>query len=82
MKKPLPQSKGQWFFMDITEVTNAQYAKICKGNWIILLLRNGAIDWEEMKTQVPEGTPKTARFHITARLLDIKKTRLQLPQFL
>lgn len=45
------------FFIDITEVTNGQFkAFINATNYITVAERE--IDWEEMKKQLPKGTPK------------------------
>lgn len=45
------------FFMDTTEVTNAQFAKFVKETGYVTVAERG-IDWEEMKKQLPQGTPK------------------------
>lgn len=45
------------FFMDITEVTNAQFYKFVSATGYRTLAER-EIDWEEMKKQLPEGTPK------------------------
>jgi len=45
------------FFMDATEVTNAQFAEFVEATGYVTIAERD-IDWEEMKTQVPEGTPK------------------------
>ncbi|MEO5788821.1 MAG: formylglycine-generating enzyme family protein [Gelidibacter sp.] len=47
------------FFMDITEVTNKQFkAFVDATNYITVAER--PIDWEDMKKELPEGTPKPA----------------------
>lgn len=49
--------KVEGFWMDETEVTNAQFKKfIAETNYVTVAER--AINWEEMKKQVPPGTPK------------------------
>ncbi|MCL6274670.1 formylglycine-generating enzyme family protein [Muricauda sp. 2012CJ35-5] len=56
-EKPSHEVAVDGFFMDIAEVTNAQYAKfVAETKYITLAERE--IDWEEMKKQLPEGTPK------------------------
>ena len=45
------------FFMDATEITNADFEKfVNETNYVTIAERD--IDWEEMKLQVPPGTPK------------------------
>lgn len=47
------------FFIDATEVTNAQFKKfVAATNYITVAER--PINWEEMKLLLPEGTPKPA----------------------
>ncbi|MCJ8164330.1 formylglycine-generating enzyme family protein [Pontibacter sp. E15-1] len=45
------------FYMDQTEVTNAQFAEFVDATGYVTIAEKD-IDWEEMKTQVPPGTPK------------------------
>lgn len=55
----LPQHKVQVtsFYMDAHEVTNKQFkAFVDATNYVTVAER--AIDWEELKSQVPKGTPK------------------------
>lgn len=47
--------KGFW--MDATEVTNAQFAKFVKATGYVTTAERKP-DWEELKKQVPPGTPK------------------------
>lgn len=47
------------FWMDETEVTNAQFAVFVKETGYVTTAEK-PIDWEELKNQVPEGTPKPA----------------------
>ncbi|MCL6267092.1 formylglycine-generating enzyme family protein [Flagellimonas myxillae] len=56
-EKPSHPVAVDGFFMDISEVTNAQYAKFTKETGYITLAER-KIDWEEMKKQLPAGTPK------------------------
>ncbi len=45
------------FFMDATEVTNSQFMEFVKAtNYVTVAERE--IDWEEMKKELPAGTPK------------------------
>ncbi|RZK58804.1 MAG: formylglycine-generating enzyme family protein [Pedobacter sp.] len=45
------------FWMDITEVTNASFAKFVKATGYVTTAERKP-DWEEMKKQLPAGTPK------------------------
>lgn len=45
------------FFMDITEVTNAEYARfVAETGYLTIAERS--LDWEEIKKQLPPNTPK------------------------
>lgn len=61
------------FYMDATEVTNAQFEKFVKATGYITTAERD-IDWEEMKKQVPPGTPKPADSLLVAGSLVFKKT--------
>lgn len=66
------------FFMDITEVTNAQFTKFVKEtNYVTIAER--IIDWEEMKLQLPEGTPKPHDSILQPGALVFKKTKSSVP---
>jgi formylglycine-generating enzyme len=49
------QLKGFW--IDCTEVTNRQFSEFVKATGYVTTAEK-AIDWEEMKKQLPPGTPK------------------------
>ena len=59
----LPREKPQHpvaidgFFIDQTEVTNAQFKKFTEETGYVTVAER-PIDWEEMKKQLPPGTPK------------------------
>ena len=56
-EKPSHNVKVDGFFIDVTEVTNKQFkAFVDATNYLTVAERE--IDWEEMKTQLPENTPK------------------------
>jgi len=56
---PLHQVSVSAFWMDETEVTNAQFAEFVQATGYITTAEK-AIDWDEIKKQVPKGTPKPA----------------------
>lgn len=45
------------FWMDVTEVTNAQFAEFVKATGYVTTAERKP-DWEELKKQLPPGTPK------------------------
>lgn len=47
------------FFMDKTEVTNGEFSKFIEATGYITMAER-EISWEEMKQQLPRGTPKPA----------------------
>lgn len=60
------------FWMDVTEVTNAQFAAFVKAtNYITTAERKP--DWEELKKQVPPGTPKPDESLLVAASLIFKQ---------
>mgnify|MGYP003664552636 CR=1 FL=1 len=77
-EKPAHKVRVDGFFMDVTEVTNAQFAKFVKETGYITVAER-AIDWEEMKTQVPEGTPKPHDSILQPGSLTFKKTKNSVP---
>lgn len=77
-EKPAHKVAIDGFFMDITEVTNAQFAKFVKETGYITVAER-AIDWEEMKNQVPEGTPKPHDSILQPGALTFKKTKTSVP---
>ncbi len=56
-EKPAHKVAVDGFFMDITEVTNAKFKKFVDETGYKTVAER-EIDWEEMKKQLPEGTPK------------------------
>ncbi|MCQ0110419.1 formylglycine-generating enzyme family protein [Zhouia amylolytica] len=56
-EKPAHPVSVDGFFIDITEVTNAQFKKFVEATGYVTVAER-KIDWEEMKKQVPPGTPK------------------------
>ncbi len=56
---PKHKVKVKGFWMDVTEVTNAQFAAFVKATGYVTTAEKKP-DWEELKSQVPPGTPKPA----------------------
>jgi formylglycine-generating enzyme required for sulfatase activity len=56
-EKPAVNVSVSGFWMDATEVTNAQFAEFVKATGYKTLAER-PIDWEELKKQLPPGTPK------------------------
>lgn len=61
------------FWMDITEVTNTQFAEFVAATGYITTSEK-SIDWEELKTQVPPGTPKPPDEMLKAASMVFAKT--------
>ncbi len=66
------------FFMEATEVTNAQFKKFVDDTGYVTIAER-AIDWEEMKKQLPPGTPKPHDSVLQPGSLMFKKTKTSLP---
>ena len=56
-EKPAHPVAVDGFFMDETEVTNAQFRKFIKATGYITTAER-SINWDEMQKMLPEGTPK------------------------
>ncbi len=56
-ESPLRTVHVDGFWIDATEVTNAQFRAFTDATGYITVAER-AVDWEELKKQVPEGTPK------------------------
>lgn len=56
-EKPAHSVEVDGFFMDITEVTNAQFKKFVDATGYVTLAER-PVNWEEMKKSLPDGTPK------------------------
>lgn len=66
------------FFMDISEVTNEQFRRFVEETDYITVAER-EIDWEEMKKQLPEGTPKPHDSILKPGSLTFKKTNNSVP---
>ena len=56
-EQPVHTVEVKGFWMDATEVTNAQFRAFVEATGYKTLAER-PVDWEELKKQVPEGTPK------------------------
>ncbi|MBL9147638.1 MAG: formylglycine-generating enzyme family protein [Phycisphaerae bacterium] len=56
-ESPVHRVRVDGFWMDATEVTNAQYKAFVDATGYVTVAER-AVDWEELKKQVPPGTPK------------------------
>ncbi len=56
-ERPIHRVRVDGFWMDATEVTNAQFEAFVKATGYVTVAER-AIDWEELRKQVPPGTPK------------------------
>jgi formylglycine-generating enzyme required for sulfatase activity len=58
-ESPVHRVRVSGFWMDATEVTNAQFRAFVDATGYKTVAER-AVDWEELKKQLPEGTPKPA----------------------
>lgn len=59
VESPAIEASMDGFYMDATEVTNAQFQKFVDATKYITVAER-PVDWEQLKTQLPPGTPKPA----------------------
>jgi formylglycine-generating enzyme required for sulfatase activity len=59
VERPAHRVTLDGFWMDATEVTNRQFAEFVKATGYRTTAER-AVDWEQLKTQLPPGTPKPA----------------------
>ncbi|MEX0289530.1 MAG: formylglycine-generating enzyme family protein [Flavobacteriaceae bacterium] len=77
-EKPAHKVAVDGFFMDSHEVTNAQFTAFVKATDYITVAER-EIDWEEMKKQLPEGTPRPHDSIMQPGSLVFKKTKTSVP---
>ena len=70
---PQHQVKVSAFLMDETEVTNAQFKAFVEATGYVTTAER-AVDWEELKKQLPSGTPKPADSLLAGGSLIFEKT--------
>ncbi|WP_405382795.1 formylglycine-generating enzyme family protein [Maribacter sp. LLG6340-A2] len=73
-EKPAIDVMVDGFFMDATEVTNAQFSEFVEATGYVTVAERG-IDWEELKKQVPAGTEKPHDSILQPGSLTFKKTK-------
>lgn len=77
-EKPSNRVKVDGFFMDIHEVTNAQFERfVAETGYITVAERE--LDWEDLKKQLPQGTPKPHDSLMQPGSLTFKKTKTSVP---
>ena len=78
LEKPQHKVIVDGFFMDITEVTNAQFKKFIDAtNYVTVAERK--VDWNELKKQLPIGTEKPHDSLLQPGSLIFKKTKTSVP---
>ena len=73
-EKPAIDVLVDGFFMDATEVTNKQFSEFVEATNYVTIAERG-IDWEELKKQVPPGTPKPHDSILQPGSLTFKKSK-------
>ncbi|MEW2922567.1 formylglycine-generating enzyme family protein [Muricauda sp. ANG21] len=77
-EKPRHAVELDGFFMDIHEVTNAQFARFVSETGYVTVAER-EIKWEEMKKQLPQGTPRPPDSILQPGSLVFKKTKSSVP---
>lgn len=77
-EKPAHKVAVDGFFIDATEVTNREFKKFVEETGYITVAER-EIDWEEMKKQLPEGTPKPHDSILQPGSLTFKKAKSTVP---
>ncbi|HAF77784.1 MAG TPA: formylglycine-generating enzyme family protein [Maribacter sp.] len=77
-EKPAIEVMVDGFFMDVTEVTNAEFSAFVKATGYVTVAERG-IDWEELKKQVPAGTEKPHDSILQPGSLTFKKAKSSMP---
>ncbi|QLE01902.1 formylglycine-generating enzyme family protein [Galbibacter sp. BG1] len=77
-EKPAHPVRVDGFYMDETEVTNDEYAKFVEETGYVTVAER-KIEWEDIKKQVPPGTPKPHDSLLRPGSLVFKKTKTSVP---
>lgn len=75
---PKHNVKLKGFWMDATEVTNSQFAEFVKATGYVTVAEKKP-DWEELKKQLPAGTPKPDESVLVASSLVFKAPPAEVP---
>jgi formylglycine-generating enzyme required for sulfatase activity len=75
---PLHQVKVDGFWMDVTEVTNAQFQKFVEATGYLTTAEK-VPDWEELKKQLPPGTPRPSDSLLVAASLVFTPSATPMP---
>jgi formylglycine-generating enzyme required for sulfatase activity len=78
LEKPAHEVAIDGFFMDKTEVTNAEFKKFVDETGYVTIAER-EINWDEMKKQLPPGTPKPHDSILQPGSLTFKKTKNSVP---
>ena len=73
-EKPAIEVMVDGFFMDATEVTNGEFEQFVDATGYVTVAER-RVDWEELKKQVPPGTPKPHDSILQPGSLIFKKTK-------
>ena len=77
-EKPKHTVKVDGFYMDETEVTNAQFSKFIEATAYVTTAER-PVDWDLIKSQLPPGTPKPNDSLLKPGSLLFKKTKQSVP---
>ena len=77
-EKPKHSVRVDGFYMDITEVTNAQFSRFVKATNYMTTAEQ-PIEWALIASQLPEGTPKPHDSILQPGSLLFKKTTMSVP---
>ena len=77
-EKPKHTVKIDGFYMDITEVTNAQFSKFVEATAYVTTAER-PVDWNLIKLQLPSGTPKPHDSLLKPGSLLFKKAKQSIP---
>ena len=77
-ERPAHRVRTRGFWMDATEVTNDQFAAFVEATGYVTIAER-PLDWEEIKSQLPPGTPKPPPEMLQPGSLVFRSTRTAVP---